>query len=528
MKKASLIHPMLFAVWPVLFLYSQNTGEFPLWVVLRPLAVLVPTALAASLLLGKTLKSPAKAAVLVSLSIMLLFAFTPLEEFFLRLNIPIPREGFFPTKKAAFGLSAAILLGVGALLWKARGDLRRPTRIINLVAACMVAAVAVRIVVVCLGNLDKVLKLDPAVAAQTSAPATRPASRPNIYFIILDGYPRSDVLRETFGVDNSSFLQTLTDRGFYVASSAVSNYGQTATSLSSALNMQYLDDVSRQIGTSYRRLEPLRRMIKDSEVWRFLKARGYRSVTFSTGYHVTEIPDADYYWGPQGLLNEFELGLLNATSIPHVVVQLSTDRQYDLHRRRILQAMELLPRTCDLPEPVFVFAHIMCPHAPFVFGPEGQPIQPPGPYRITNFIGMAGVSHEDYIAGYRGHVAFLNARILPVIDEILRRSKTAPIIIVQGDHGSSSRFGFTAPKNLTAEMVHERFSILNAYHLPDGGAEALSADITPVNSFRVVLNRYFGTNLPMLPPRSFYSFWQRPYDFQDVTAKALAPAPAGP
>jgi hypothetical protein len=35
-RKPALLHPFLFAVFPILFLYSRNMGEFPLSVILVP------------------------------------------------------------------------------------------------------------------------------------------------------------------------------------------------------------------------------------------------------------------------------------------------------------------------------------------------------------------------------------------------------------------------------------------------------------------------------------------------------------
>ena len=62
----------------------------------------------------------------------------------------------------------------------------------------------------------------------------------------------------------------------------------------------------------------------------------------------------------------------------------------------------------------------------------------------------------------------------------------------------------------------ERFGILNAYYLPGGGEQHLYESITPVNTFRVILNHYFDHNLELLPDRSYYSLWQRPFWFVPV------------
>ena len=56
---------------------------------------------------------------------------------------------------------------------------------------------------------------EPAPFALAARPA--PARRPDIYYIILDGYARSDVMKSFFDFDNTPFLQRLERAGFYVA-----------------------------------------------------------------------------------------------------------------------------------------------------------------------------------------------------------------------------------------------------------------------------------------------------------------------
>jgi hypothetical protein len=67
------------------------------------------------------------------------------------------------------------------------------------------------------------------------------------------------------------------------------------------------------------------------------------------------------------------------------------------------------------------------------------------------------------------------------------------VIILQGDHGSPRAKGW--------EMT-----ILNAYYLPDAqGRSRLYPSISPVNSFRVIFNAYFGADLPLLPDKAYRS-----------------------
>jgi hypothetical protein len=85
---------------------------------------------------------------------------------------------------------------------------------------------------------------------------------------------------------------------------------------------------------------------------------------------------------------------------------------------------------------------------------------------------------------------------------LLAESSQPPVIIVQGDHGPGSLLNWRSPSRT---CLWERTGILNAYYLPEGGKNLLYPAITPVNSFRVVLNAYFGANLQMLPNRTYFT-----------------------
>ena len=111
----------------------------------------------------------------------------------------------------------------------------------------------------------------------------------------------------------------------------------------------------------------------------------------------------------------------------------------------------------------------------------------------------------------------MNKKVEFVIEEILKNSSRPPIVIIFGDHGPRSRLNWESSKKTD---VRESFSILNAYHLPGNGKELLYPEISPVNSFRVIFNHYFGANFDLLPDRSFYSTARFLYKSQDVNERA--------
>ena len=71
----------------------------------------------------------------------------------------------------------------------------------------------------------------------------------------------------------------------------------------------------------------------------------------------------------------------------------------------------------------------------------------------------------------------------------------------------------------TDAELREKTGILNAYYLPDLDNNPLYPSITPVNSFRLVFNLYFGTDLELLPDRIYVYYPGRPYTFYDITER---------
>jgi hypothetical protein len=234
-------------------------------------------------------------------------------------------------------------------------------------------------------------------------------------------------------------------------------------------------------------------------VRRRLEDLGYSTVAFDSGYHRTRLDDADTYLRKFGLdsyqtrlgggINEFESILINTTALL-LLLDGNTTMQAELldrisepsrlvHFNRINFILDTLPTVSSFPGPKFVFVHLVIPHEPYVFDSNGAfiPNQP-----------------DRSVLGYRRQIEYVNSRIIPILDDIITESETPPIIILQGDHGGGETIdGF------------ERLKILNAYYFPGVGKQALYDSITPVNTFRVLFDSYFDTELGLLPDISYHS-----------------------
>lgn len=325
-------------------------------------------------------------------------------------------------------------------------------------------------------------------------------ARPDIYYIVPDMYIGPDYLEQMYGYDASQFLSFLENEGFYVAGRSRSNYPYTTHSLASSLNFLYINDVAQQVDRlPGHRLSAA--MIQNSRLVAYLRSQGYSTVAFSTGYWFTELDDADVFVEvsqPRWYMGEFERELIGLTPLSALVAVRRAEDSID--RQRVLNVFQRLPEVGAMVDgPAFVFVHITAPHDPYVFGPNGEPIQ-----------SREGYSYDEYVEAYAGQVAYVNKRLRKVIHEILRRASEHPIIILQSDHGACYGTDYRS-------QIAQRMAILNAYYFPDQNYDALYEGITPVNTFRVVLNSYFGTNYELLPDRSYYASSESPYEFVDVT-----------
>jgi hypothetical protein len=513
-----VLHPFFFAISPILFLFTHNAVMLPL----NPGELVLPIgiSLAGTLLLGGTiailLRNRTKAAIITSAFVLFFFLYgRVLSALHVRLGAPeftLPFWGL---------LLAAVTWGT---IRTAR-DLRGLTAILNVISAAIVLTNVV-------SGLPAVVRRPLSVARPSSDHGRRTpdggSAYPDIYYIILDTHARGDVLKQVYGVDNTPFTDFLTARGFRVAGSSRANYAHTYTSLASSLNFEYLDSLGRVSGSKSHDQAPLVHMIRNNRLVDILRRHGYSTLVFSTGDAVIGLEHQDMLMVPRWSLSEFQSLLLGTTPLPALLNLISHKSPYDLRRDVVLYALRNLPRAARTRHPVFVFAHILCPHPPFVFGPNGEHVNPRGIPVFSANDGLQVVSNrDDYVKGYAGQVMFLDRQVEETVNRILADSPLSPVIILQADHGPESNLDWSNPQ---PGALAERFAILNAIHLPetsdrpDFGAASgkrladsvLYDSISPVNTFRVVLNQLFGDELSLLPDRSYFSTITSSYVFHDL------------
>jgi len=521
---SSVPHPLLIGAYPVIALYARNVYEARPSELYWPLG-LVGAAVALVWTAGRLATGDGRRAGLLATTALVLFwsadAFPDAAAFFLEeLNAAVwVRRGFEIPRGLGEGLMA--LLAAGAAYWCARraspGAVRGLTVYLNVFAAVLVGFPAVSAARARLNLPSHPVTPAPPVAV---APRPGPGGRPDIYYIILDGFARADVLRDYFAVDVEPMLRRLEAKGFYIARRSTSNYAQTPLSIASSLNAQYLDPM---VPPGTLDFGGLFHLIGHGSVVETLRGAGYTFVSFATGFDQTERVEPDSYRSPYWNVSGFHRMLMTDTPLRRYLPTPGGFDSYTMTRDRTLYLFDQLPVIARDPAPTFTLAHVLAPHPPFVFGAAGEDVSPRHvPYYLNDgsiFRRYYG-GEAAYKAGYGPEAAFLARRVERCIDEVLAASPEPPLIILQSDHGSGSRLDTDSAKRTD---LHERMSILNCYLFPNRDYRGLDDRITPVNSFRAAFNACLGARLPRLPDRSYFSRWNAPFTYIDVTAQVRSP-----
>jgi hypothetical protein len=357
-------------------------------------------------------------------------------------------------------------------------------------------------------------------------PKTSPsaATRPDIYFIVLDAYTGSRSLARNFGFDNSHFERDLRARGFFVPRHSRSNYVSTFLSLASMLNWTYLEDLPVELEERGKDRTLPTAMIENNRAMRSLKAAGYQFFFIPSAYPQTAANRyADRLVAPRGAgpsaYPEFLVAWVASTPARPLigVVCLLARCRADLlpfqpePAERIRWKFELLGDLAGQPGPKFVFAHLIVPHHPYVFKPDCSP-------RARVLLLAADSASERQIRSeYVEQVQCVNRQVLALVDRLVADAHQPPVIILQADHGHGRFPGIGNPPPLQEadpERVAERTDIFAAYYMPGAEGEAgLYDSITPINVFPAVLRHYFGASIPPLEDRIYYSSHDEPYRF---------------
>lgn len=503
LRKAASLYPILFAVSPVLSLYAANIDRVSLTELVRALAVVLAASLALLGVARAILRDGAKAGVYVSVFLLVFFSYQTVMDAAAGKTV---MGIVFGRHRYVYGAYVLFLASLFAYCARSRRDFSLARRFFAVMAVVMAVTPAARIVYGALTALPADqgrARWAQAIAAEQARArglaAAAPAARPDIYYIILDCYLREDVLKDYYGHDNSEFVGRLRDMGFHVADRSFSNYPCTYMSLASSLNYEYLHTLRSAVG---RKLDTamLRHLIADNRISRALRELDYELVFFPSGWDVTaDSRCADHFLSQtRANLSQFERMQMERSMLKIFTVGAREQRT------RVLRTFEMLAQVPRNKKPTFTFAHIVSPHPPYVFDSTGG---------LPQLASVPEKELDDEVEAklYLGQLQYVTKLAEAAVREILRQSPDA-VIVLQSDHGiflghidpraASDTPWRDLPSQSKRTFARCAAGILNAYRIP-GAESALRDDISPVNTFRVLMNELFGADYALLPDRTF-------------------------
>lgn len=290
---------------------------------------------------------------------------------------------------STFAVIALVLVGAVIVwrLWKKKApDIQVP---VTVAAAVFLLAGLVPVV--------------PLVSWSEPAHANEPGEP--VYLILLDGYPRADTLA-SIDIDIQPFLDELDARGFDHYPAARSQHSKTFRSLTAFLT----DHVGRDLPSSDAAKRSHRAM------WQL--PPGFLTVEPPVG-HVT-IPGSRNI-GPAGF-NSFDSLLVGQSAFG----PWSGGWVMAAVRAHLDASLDVL---ADAEHPR-VFAHLLSPHAPYLYDTTGDVLPAPDCWPECNIFQRTELSPD----GLEGTLAYLNRRLIDSIDGILDQWPNATIVLFS-DHG---------------------------------------------------------------------------------------------
>ncbi len=523
-----MVYPFFLAAFPVFALYYHNASEILPWVFVKPLFV---SLLLAALIFGGAkllLKDWHKAGLITGLAILIIFSHGHIHsalayrfenlfaqgqyKFFGFLSLGI--DDILVAVWAVTGLALLVFL------WRTRRRFPSITKFLNFFAIFLFAVPTVTSAFYKIANIkpQALQEIDSKIGQEITLKVEEGAVKPDIYYIILDRYGGEKTM-DLYGFDNHKFLNFLTEKGFYVADRSTMNYPRTLPSLAASLNMEYINFLTGIAGENTSDQTFAYPLLNNHKVGELLKSQGYRYLHLGSWFEPTKVSplaDQNFIMGDLYLgIDGFSTELLETTLFAPIIRRLSSRTssfEFDTqHRNRILYQFENLERIPFLDSPKFIFAHILLPHDPYVFGANCEELS-----------STARASIPNYLA----HVSCANKRTMELVETILASSKNPPVIIIQADEGPYNML-YPMPKTkkvgfdfagASDDTLNERFPILNALYLPGVDTSDLYPSMTPVNTFRFIFNKYFGADLGLLPDKNYvYQDEDHFYKFIEVT-----------
>ena len=339
---------------------------------------------------------------------------------------------------------------------------------------------------------------------------------PDIYYIVPDSYASPEIFKKYLAVDQSDFIKNLQQQGFYIPAQNTSNYPKTTVSIASTLNMEYLDYLANHKNSSDQTV--VMPLINNNNVKKFLGKLGYKYYQLGAWWVTDYNPEADKNFtltGTIASLNLFNNSILQSTLLRPLILytapgKIVANSDTDVKNQNEYQFTEL-PEIAKMSGPKFVFAHILSPHLPYIYGQNCEPVT------------KAELAKNTEAKNYANQASCTSLKLEQTVTKIISNSKTPPIILIQSDEGVPYiRYKLPSEDDwqaATSSQLQEKFPVLAAYYLPGIDGANIGSTTSNVNAFRKIFNLYFSASFPILLDKNYiFPNLSNLYEFKNITA----------
>jgi hypothetical protein len=333
-------------------------------------------------------------------------------------------------------------------------------------------------------------------------PTCDTCQKPDIFFIVFDEYASSRSLQRYFGFENSLIDSSFKKNNFYIARNSRSNYNLTPLSIGSTFNLQYFNRALENGVTDCITVLRSWQSFKECRLPELLAKSGYAIHNFglcdfhnypSSTYRYTADAEGlalyqETLWGRIERDILWNISKLKLSFLDKAVTKQHRQQQTTfIERNRKNWQLTLQELKAQNEQPKFVFGHIMMPHTPFYLDKNGN--------RTNDFSSI--YKNINTPGAYIEQLIYTNTWIDSILNATNRNFSRPRVVIVEGDHGYRDWPMIPGQRD-------KHFMNLNTYYFSDKDYSMLYDSISPVNTFRVVLNKYFHTKLPLLKDSTIY------------------------
>lgn len=470
--KWELIHPFMFGIFPILFIYANNLSEISLNSLIFPVVLIFGILTILILFFSKISKNLSRVTLALSFSLLLFFSIGYVKISFHGIkifNFAIDQIGFVI-------LLYAIVFFVGIFIIYKIKYLSEITKIVSVISVAVILSFLPGMIIDSTGNEFNANNFYSGIKFVS-------LEKPNIYFIILDSYPNQQSLTNHFNFDNSEFLEYLKNLGFVISEDSFSNYGGTGYTMISTFHMNYLHDLD-EFNANNSMLK--KNMFSNNPVMKTFQENGYTTIYIDGGGPMRDMQVNKIF------CHSFDNGLLQTLIDTSVVTYIYQGFFWDSWNEiRSCAFSELDNIKENTQEPFFVYAHLRTPHEPYLRDADGNFVQ--YEERVEEL--DEKTSNERFVY----QLQYTNKIMSEIINKLLLH-ESKPIIILASDTGWNPYL--SSPP--TDEDLIQLYSNFAAFYLPGIDNHEPYRTITPVNIFRIILNDYYGNDLDILENKAYF------------------------